>query len=169
MRGPVVQLLDLVEAAFLAGLVLDRPQPGGEVVDEGDVGDRPDPGLQRLPHRGEELGGVVRVEDPLGVPGQAARVGQPQEDLPRIQLGPPPLEERRDLEVVLEPAHELLALGVPALPVGRIREELDHRVAREVALVLAQRPGADLVEGLAAEPHGDSTEVPSIATERPHG
>ena len=57
--------------------------------------------------------------------------------------------------MVLEPAHELLALGVPALPVGRVREELDHRVAGEVALVLAQRAGANLVEGLTVEPHGE--------------
>ena len=41
VAGEVVELLDLVEAALLAGRVLHRAEPRGEVVDERDVGDRP--------------------------------------------------------------------------------------------------------------------------------
>ena len=82
----------------------------------------------------------------------ALGVGQPEEHLTRVHLRPPGGEEGVDLEVVLEPVHELGAVAVADAGPGRVGERALHGLGRQVALVVAQHLGADPVEDGRVDP-----------------
>ena len=152
----VVELLDLVEAALLLLDVLHRPDPSGEVVDEGDVGDRPRAGLEGRREGLGEQGAVSLSESAARVTSHELFVGEPHQHLAGVDLRPPCLHEGLDLEVVLPLVEEVGARVAltrhPDVGPCRLTESNLRGLGGPVALVLAQHPGPHLVEGAAVEP-----------------
>ena len=155
VAGDVVELLDLVERALLARRLAGRAEPGGQVVDERDVGHGPGAGLEGGLHRARRAARPRRADStPRGVAAQAVVVGEPQQHLARVQRGATTRHERLDVRVVAEPRRGTRPLALPVRRAAHAAsaEGLQGGVGGVVALVRAQDLAAHPVEPRGLEP-----------------
>jgi len=150
----VVELLDVVEAHLLGRGLLDRTQPGREVVDERHIGDRPGALLQGLPVAHRDGGRFVMGEDTPGQARDVVGVDQAQQDLARIDLRPPGRHELVDIARGVEGVQEVLALSQAHRFPGGLGQGLAGLIRGEIVRMAAQHPLAQPGQLGLVEPDG---------------
>ena len=150
----LVELLDVVEADVLALGHLHRAEPGHEVVDEGGVGDRPGAELERLAEGVGQGGGLLVVEHAARDGVDVLGVGQPQQQLTRVELAPPRREELVDVARGVERVEEDVALALAHRAPGGLGEGRPRGIRGEVVLVAAQHLRPHPAQRHVVEAHG---------------
>ena len=139
----VIELLDLIEAALLSDRFLDRTQPSRQLVDERDIGNRPASAGQGVHDGAMHDVDLCRGEQPGRVCLEPTAVGPPQEHLAGVELRPPSGHEGLDIQMVVEPAEEVVPIGMPDGAQRSLGQGAPGHLDGEIVLVLAQDLGAD--------------------------